>query len=251
MEIARDCGLDAIEWIYDTHGNGANPIETDEGIAQISKLRDEHGLVVESICADWFMDEPLAVAGSAEKDAAGRRLEWLLSRAQMLGVSRMVLPFVDSSSLSSSMLRDQAVRAIEQALPVAHGAGVELHLETDLAPQEFADFLSLLPDPFVRVNYDIGNSSGLGFNPHDELQAYGHRLGSVHIKDRVQGGSTVRLGTGDADISGVFEELARLEYQGPFVLQVARGESGHEQEYMSSVVSQARTWIASLGQPTP
>jgi len=53
----------------------------------------------------------------------------------------------------------------------------------------------------IKVNYDSGNSSSLGFVPEDEFGAYGHRIGSVHIKDRVRGGGDSAARTGDADLS--------------------------------------------------
>jgi hypothetical protein len=61
-----------------------------------------------------------------------------------------------------------------------------------------------------------------------EWAAYGDRVGSVHIKDRIRGGGTVPLGTGDADFPGLFTALREAGYDGPWVLQVARGTSGDE-----------------------
>ena len=60
---------------------------------------------------------------------------------------------------------------------------------------------------------------------------YGSRIGSVHVKDRVRGGTTVPLGTGDADFPAFFSGLAQLGYGGDVILQVARGESGREVEW--------------------
>ena len=56
-------------------------------------------------------------------------------------------------------------------------------------------------------------------------------MGSVHIKDRVRGGGTVPLGTGDADFEATFKELSRIGYQGDITLQVARSEPGRELEW--------------------
>lgn len=228
IEAAPLAGIGAIEWIYDTYGDGANPIETDDGIARVSQLGRDHGVRVDSICADWFMEERLIGGDTAARAAARRRLHWLIDRGRRLGINRMVLPFVDDSALVDRSLEDQAVAAIEEALPAATQAGIELHLETSLGPDDFARFLARLPDPAVRVNYDIGNSAALGYEPAAEFAAYGSRVGSVHIKDRVLGGTTVALGTGHADFDAVGTELDRVGYRGPFVLQVARGAPGDE-----------------------
>ncbi len=78
------------------------------------------------------------------------------------------------------------------------------------------------------MNYDSGNSSSLGYEVGEEFAAYGHRIGSVHIKDRRLGGGTVPLGTGNADLPAVFRGLAALGYHGDYVLQIARSEPGEE-----------------------
>jgi hexulose-6-phosphate isomerase len=107
---------------------------------------------------------------------------------------------------------------------------MKLHLEMAHGPAEYAALLNRLPHPMLMVNYDSGNSASLGHNMRDEFAAYGPRIGSVHIKDRVRGGSTVPLGTGDADIPGMLEALVELRYAGDFVMEVARGEPGRETE---------------------
>ena len=61
----------------------------------------------------------------------------------------------------------------------------------------------------------------------EEWDAYGDRVSSVHIKDRVFGGSTVPLGTGAAQFGAFFRLASENGYRGLFVLQAAR--SGGEQ----------------------
>ena len=226
--FAAQAGLDSIEWIYDEFGVDANPIATDEGIDSVLELSARHGLQVASICADYFMDWPLVRTTHAEIDERMGVLLWLLGRAGRLGVERIVLPFVDASRIDTDAELDQVVSLIRQALSRADEVGVELHLETSLAPDQFATLLARLPAELVKVNYDIGNSASLGYDPAGEFSAYGDRVGSVHIKDRLKGGATVPLGTGDADIPAVFDELRALGYSGDFVLQVARGTPGDE-----------------------
>jgi hexulose-6-phosphate isomerase len=113
-------------------------------------------------------------------------------------------------------------------MPFAEETGIEIHLETSLGPAEFAKLLDSIPHPKLKVNYDSGNSASLGYSPADEFGAYGDRIGSVHIKDRVLNGGTVLLGTGSADFPRVFSCLEKVGYQGDFTLQVARGTPGDE-----------------------
>jgi hexulose-6-phosphate isomerase len=97
------------------------------------------------------------------------------------------------------------------------------------------------------VNYDSGNSASLGYSPRDEFGAYGARVGSVHVKDRVLGGGTVPLGRGDADFLGLLEGLRRTEYAGDFILQAARGESGGEVELAKHNRAFVESWLGTFG----
>ena len=225
---AAQAGLDAIEWIYDLQGVEMNPLATDAGIAELKALSREHGIAVISLCADYFMDRPFVSAGPAEFAELTRHLIWMLDRCRLAGIRRAVLPFVDASRIQSPAQEAAIVEMLQEVLPHAEKAGVELHLETAFGPNEFACMLAKLPHPFLKANYDSGNSSSLGYDVKIELAAYGSRVGSVHIKDRVRGGGTVPLGTGDADIPALLTRLAALSYRGDFVLQVARGADGEE-----------------------
>jgi L-ribulose-5-phosphate 3-epimerase len=226
--LAAAAGLEAIEWIYDLYGADVNPIAVDEGLEQLKSLSAQTGVQVRSLCADYFMDKPLLRADQREIDERAETLRWLLGRCAMLGVKRVVVPFVDASRIDSDQELGDVVAILESVLPAVVATGVELHLETALSPDGFADMLARLSHPMVKVNYDSGNSSSLGYRPQDEFAAYGARVGSVHIKDRVLGGSTVPLSTGDADFKALFGCLEAIAYRGDFVLQVARGEAGDE-----------------------
>lgn len=221
-------GLEFIEWIYDEHGADVNPIGTDTGIALISQLSAEHNIAVRSVCADWFMTEPLVRADSTQLSIRVAKLGWLLRRASALGVHHVVLPFVDSSSIVTADDESQVVAVLRSVLPIAESMGVELHLETSLPPERFGALLARVVHPLVRVNYDSGNSASLGYDVAREFAVYGDRVGSVHIKDRTHNGGTVPLGAGDADLRTLARSLKAVTYSGDFVLQVARGATGDE-----------------------
>lgn len=245
LEIARaaEVGLRGIEWIYDLFGEGANPLETSEGREELRGLLAQHEVAVVSICADYFMDRPMLRCSQAENAELLDRLHWLLGICPEMGVGRVVLPFVDASRIRDETERDQVVTNLRQVLPQAERYGVELHLETDLAPQAFRVLLDLLDHPLVKVNYDAGNSASLGYRPADEFAAYGARVGSVHIKDRRLGATTVPLGQGDTDFPSLREQLIQYDYRGDFVLQVARGEAGDEPRWLASMAALSADWL--------
>ncbi|MCS7009861.1 MAG: sugar phosphate isomerase/epimerase [Anaerolineales bacterium] len=231
FELGKQAGIDCIEWIYDLYGADVNPIATDAGIAQIKSLSEQTGVRVLSICADYFMDRPLVRASAGEWAERLAIFDWLLGRGALLGINRIVVPFVDASRIETDEELESVIVTLQRILPMAERTGIEIHLETSLPPARFAALLERLPHPLLKANYDSGNSASLGYHPHDEFAAYGHRIGSIHIKDRLLGGSTVPLGHGNTDFVALAEELRRVNYQGDFILQVARGQPGEEVEW--------------------
>jgi hexulose-6-phosphate isomerase len=222
FELAAAVPLQYIEWIYDGYGLGCNPLIDNSGIKQLKSLMDSTGVAIPSICADYLMEFPLLRCKESIE------VLWeLMDRGREIGAKRVVLPFVDKSAIQPSEFH-AVVEILQTAASRAMEADIELHLETSCPPQAFLQLLRQLPDSTVKVNYDSGNSASLGYPADEEFAAIGARVGSVHIKDRVLGGSTVPLGSGSTDFPAVFENLRRISYSGDFTLQVARGTEGDE-----------------------
>jgi L-ribulose-5-phosphate 3-epimerase len=226
--LAAKANLSCIEWIYDQYGADVNPLATDDGIKKIKSLSMDYDVPVRSLCADYFMDKPLVRAVKLEVEDRLLSLEWLMHRCELAGMNRIVLPFVDASRIETQSEFDSVCLILERVLRTAENTNVEIHLETSLTPDRFAELLSKFPHPLLKVNYDSGNSSSLGYHPCQEFASYGTRVGSVHIKDRILGGSTLPLGLGSADFQELSECLEKVDYKGDFILQVARGVTGDE-----------------------
>jgi L-ribulose-5-phosphate 3-epimerase len=251
IEQAGRIGLRGIEWIYDLYGESANPLETPDGRRELKALLPLHGVAVVSICADYFMDKPLLRCGAAENRQLLQRLEWLIGICPEMGICRIVLPFVDASKIRDDAERSQVIANLRSVLPAAERHGVELHLETDLGPAAFRQLLLELDDALIKVNYDAGNSASLGYRPAEEFAAYGHRIGSFHIKDRKKGGGTVPLGQGDTDFASLREQLVRCNFRGDFVMQVARGETGDEPRWLAGMARLSADWLRGLALNEP
>jgi hexulose-6-phosphate isomerase len=243
--LAEKAGLECIEWIYDLPGERANPLASDEGVAEMKRLVRLSGVPVLSVCADYFMERPLVCPEESRSRERRETLAWLIRRSGRAGIGRIVLPFVDASEIRTPEELDQVAAILEEALPPAGETGLELHLETSLTPARFADLLGRLPESLVKVNYDSGNSASLGYDPREELAAYGRRIGSVHIKDRMRGGGTVPLGTGDTQFEELFTGLRDIGYRGDFILQVARGPEDEVERARRDCAFVRRHWQGS------
>ena len=228
FELAAQAQFDCIEWLYDFHNAGINPIATDEGIESIKLLLQTHGIKVNSLCAHCFIERPLIGSGAREQNESLSLISWLLQRIKLIGATRLVLPMEEAANLADGNEFDQQVEWMKRSLNLAEEKGIEINIETTLPPLVLASFLDRLPHPLLKVNYDIGNSAGMGYDIEDEFAAYGHRIGSVHIKDKFLKGPTVALGTGVADFQLLARCLGNINFFGDVVLEVARGIPGEE-----------------------
>ncbi|MEO5808384.1 sugar phosphate isomerase/epimerase family protein [Devosia sp.] len=226
--VAAGFGLNLIEFILDLNDAEQNPLLNQAGLDEIVRLGKSTGVQVKTICADYFMDAPLHASNASAAADSVSVLSRLITNAASIGVTDIVIPCVDQSSLKTAA---SVQLFCDQVAPLAELAGtkaIKLCLETDLGPQEFAALLDRIGSPHVAVNYDTGNSASLGFDPAEELAVYGDRITDIHIKDRVRGGGSVELGQGDAQFDRFFAALVGLDFRGPFIMQAYRDDEGVE-----------------------
>jgi L-ribulose-5-phosphate 3-epimerase len=223
---AAELGLDCIEFILDYNDADQNPLLTQEGCKEIQSVSARTGVKVVSVCADYFMESPLHSENIQKAEQSFEVLQKLLKASEELGVRDIVIPCVDQSSIRNEQVRTLFIEALTTVIPNAELSGVNLSLETDLNAKQFGELLSSFDSPRVTVNYDIGNSASLGYNPVEELSEYGERISDIHIKDRLLGGGSVKLGTGNADIPGFLKLIEQFDYCGPFIMQAYRDDEG-------------------------
>jgi hexulose-6-phosphate isomerase len=227
FEIAQEIGYAAIEWIVERPVE-TNALMTDSGKGEIKKVIASTGVRIDYVCADIFMQQPLVRMTEEIKSQNKGYLLEILKNAKEVGAIGVEIPFVDNSSIKNDKEKQQFIDAMQDAFKLAKDLEIKISLETDLSPIAFKELLEQIGLDFVQANYDIGNSASLGFDPKEELDAYGQRILNVHVKDRKLGGTTVPLGTGNADINLVIQKLQEFGYSGGLTMQAARGENDVE-----------------------
>jgi len=241
--IAAELGLNEIEFIFDFDNYQDNPLWSETGLAKIQALAQEHGVKVNHICADFFMRRPFFRVDEVTRQENVAILKQLIIAAHTINAHNVEIPLVDKSSIKTDEEQVTLIASLREVLPTAEQYNITLGLETDLAPQPFFQLLNECNSPLIKANYDTGNSSGLGYNHREELEEFGSYIENVHIKDRLLGGTTVTLGTGNANFDQFFQALKPLNYQGSFILQVARGEEGEEKEAIKAYMSFVQDYI--------
>ncbi len=233
FEIGKEIGLDEIEWIMDYDRYQDNPFWTDEGSEIVKSISSDTGVIIRSVCFDYFMRRPFFKAENTEQSGIRNEnisfIERTLKSMSIVGANLLEIPFVDNSSIKNETDEKTVIEFVREVMRLANGYGVEVSLETDLPPIKFTQFLDSISND-IHANYDSGNSSGLGYQHDAEILSLGGKIANVHIKDRVLHGTTVKLGTGSADFELVFGSLKDIGYSKSIILQAARGDDGLEKD---------------------
>ena len=233
---AQKLGLNWLEWTLDAQGLEDNPFCRAAGHEEIQQLSKLYALKVGTLTGDCFMQRPFWKTNGKELMRRLWELDLVLDGAAALGVRYVVIPLVDNGRLETLDQEALLIAELMERAAFLRENGIGIVFESDFSPKPLAAFIAKLPADVFGINYDIGNSASLGFDPFLEFAQYGSRVYNVHMKDRVLGGTTVPLGTGDANFDAVFENLARYQYSGLVILQTARAQDGDHAGFLTRYI---------------
>ena len=244
---ASGMDLHLMEWTLDQERLYENPLMTAEGQERIRTLCRHHGMAIPSLTGDCFMQAPFWKAD--RKVRTDLQMDFLaIARAcATVGIRMIVVPLVDNGRLDNTEQEKVLVDFLLEQQPFLIQQQLQVIFESDFTPPQLARFIARLPAGRFGINYDIGNSAALGFNPAEEFATYGARVVNVHVKDRILGGTTVPLKTGSADFEAAFAALAQQNYQGNFILQTARAAEDKHADVLSSYRDMTKQWMQQSG----
>ena len=114
----------------------------------------------------------------------------------------------------------RVVAALRQIVPRAEDAGVVIGLENTLTAKQNLDIIDQIGSKMVQVYYDVGNSTGNGYNVPKEIRMLGNdRICEVHLKDW----KTKMLGSqeGQVDMIASAQALKAIGYDKWLVLETS------------------------------
>ena len=220
FQLAQDRSLDHIEWVVDSSTLSKNPLLLNP--SSIAAVSDKTNISVVSVCADCFMTQPLDSKTAASRDM----FERLLVGMQEIRATHLILPCVDGASVQLPANFNRLYSSLEYALERSQNTNIELCLEVDLEPRGVRDLIDNFLSRNLGINYDIGNSASLGYDPQEELDAYGDHISVLHVKDRLINGPSVPLGSGSADFSLIASLLISNDFKGVITMQSFRDRDG-------------------------
>ena len=222
--LANSLGLSSMEWTLDQDRIFENPLMTEAGRAVIRHLSKENDILVSSLTGDCFMQAPFWKAKGQEQLDLVSTCEKVLNACADVGIKFIVIPLVDNGALTTSQEQEALENVLLGFVPLMQAKDLVIVFESDFAPPKLAEFIARLPAAQFGINFDMGNSASLGWEPEEEIRLLANRILNVHVKDRVLGGTTVPLGQGNVKFPKVFASLRAANYDGNFILQTARAD---------------------------
>ena len=226
FKIAKKIGINLIEFIFEENDEIVNPLINRNSLDQILEISYDTGVKVRSVCADYFMNNPVY---DLENKKNYEILQKLLQNCQYIGVKEIVIPFVDASKIDNNKKKENLIIFLKYFENILSENKIKLCLETDFNYQENRDLINKINSSHIRLNYDTGNSASLGFDTFEELKYNSDLICSYHIKDRKFQGGPVIFGSGDYKFDTFFSLINNKIIQPDYViLQSYRDDEGLE-----------------------
>jgi hexulose-6-phosphate isomerase len=239
FSCAFDINLSKMEWTIDSDKFEENPLITQQGKNEIKGQVSKFNIQIPSVTCDYFMENPPWKTDLIE---VKKNIVSILKGMNSIDSQILVIPLVDNSSLFDSNSIKAAKSFFTDLIPEIIKNNLRIAFESDFNPKKLSDFIAEFDRNYFGINYDIGNSASLGFNPTEEFKAYGARIINVHVKDRTLHGATLPLGEGDADFLRIFRLLHEENYQGNLILQTARSKEGKDAEVLVKYKNLVEGW---------
>jgi hexulose-6-phosphate isomerase len=241
---AQKINLSCMEWTIDQENLYENPLMSTEGREKINSLCEKYQISIPSLTGDCFMQAPFWKSAGADEINLKKDFLAVCDACSAIRIKMIVVPLVDNGRLESL---DQENKLIDYLLSITNfirERNLKIIFESDYDPNGLSSFIEKLPSDCFGINYDIGDSAALGFDPVEQFSTYGSRIMNVHVKDRRLGGKTIALGSGDADFETVFSQLKKINYQGNYILQPARAVDRDHAGALSRYRKMVEAWIS-------
>jgi len=204
VALAKHMGFDGVQISI---GKGADKLPLSDPALQKAYLDESKrvDLPIASLCLEILHKNCL------KSDPLGQR--WVADAipiAKVMGTRVVLLPFFGRCALQTEAEMDRVGDVLKEVAPGAERAGVVLGLEDTISARDNVRIMERSQSTAVLTYYDVGNSSGNGFDVVQEIRWLGRaRICEVHLKDNPH-----YLGEGKIDFKAVVDALADIGFDG-------------------------------------
>jgi L-ribulose-5-phosphate 3-epimerase len=210
VALAKSLGFDGIQVSLGRAVDGKLPLDNPEVQARYVSEAKAQKIPINSTCLDVLHVNYL------KSDKLGQK--WVsdgirITRALDSGV--MLLPFFGRGALNTAEEKEYVGDVLRELAPEAEKANVILGLENTISAADNLKILERARSKAVLVYYDVGNSTGGGFDILREIEMLGRKnICEIHLKDNPH-----YLGEGKIDFPAVIHALNNIGYQRFAVLE--------------------------------
>lgn len=199
FEIGKKSGIDCIEWMFNAERFQENPIWTETGKREIKNLISDTKIIVNSICANYFMQHSVW-----DKKHTFDILEHLIEAAVELNIRQIIIPFFEESGAADIETASSLFASLDREL-----SGLDIHIgfESDEPIMTQKLICQKANTDKVGICYDVGNASGNGYDSVKDISEIWGYLLEIHIKDKPYKGSSVMLGEGAVPFEDLFQKI--------------------------------------------
>jgi len=218
FEIADALGLHGIEWTIDLNHFDSHPLLMDNFARNKYVSRDKSKFVT----CDFFMQLEIFKDTASRIDIAEVLLIKMILSKCVGNDATLIVPLVDFGEPITSTDWKYVTKMFLKLTPLLKDVNSRIICELSTNPDHQLEFISNFSSDSFGINYDIGNSASLGWDPKTEIDVLKNVIRHIHIKDRKLNGSTVPLGQGNANFIQISQSLNQISYKGNYTLQCAR-----------------------------
>ena len=204
--LAAKLGLEGVEVDLSRAGKAEALILSDpEEQAKYRAASQQHnlpvaGVVLSVLHQNYFKSDKLAQ-------------KWVhdgIPIAKNLKARVVLLPFFGPAAIQNQGERERVGDILKEFGPEAADAGIMLGLENTLSAEDNARLLERAGSKWIRVYYDVGNSTNMGgFDAPKEIRWLGKsRICQFHLKDKGY------LGEGKVNFPEVLRAIEAIDFQG-------------------------------------
>jgi len=206
VEVAKRLGFAGVEVSLGRKIEGDKlPLDNPELIARYREEFKKHDFRPAGTCLDVLHVNYL------KNDKLGQK--WVIDGIRItkeLGAKVMLLPFFGKGALDTQQAKDYVGDVLADIAPQAEKAGIILGLEDTISAEDNVRIVERTRSKAVLTYYDIGNSTGNGFNVTREIEWLGKkRICQLHFKD-----NPGYLGDGKINLADVMRAVSRIGFEG-------------------------------------
>jgi L-ribulose-5-phosphate 3-epimerase len=220
FKLANSLGLRYMEWTLDYKNLFKNPIFKNKEIKKIKYLSKKFNIKIKTLTGDCFMQKPFWKEKNSKKLITD--FKKIVKACSKLRINNIIFPLVDNSSIRDESDEKIIIESFQKLKKFLIKNKVTILFESDFRPENLKKFINKFDKKCFGINYDTGNSAGLGYKVEKEFEYYGKFIKNIHIKDKILRGKTVRLGKGCAKFDKVFKSISKIKYKKLLILQTAR-----------------------------